>query len=188
MSRQLDPPSKGDPGSLRLTSEMPAPTTAAGRALSAERDKRRPVSWERERILPSILAIEAEARAEVTDDMTTAYMVGFENGKTYKDDPAEARAPLDDHLTAREQHRLACGTCGKRLRDHIEGVTGHAFVRTFAPARAPLDVERLARALHNVSYGCEYPGRPSRADAIYHRGHGAAIAREYAALEEPTDD
>ena len=52
---------------------------------------------------------------------------------------AEARAQLDDHLTARDQHRLACGTCGKRLRDHIEGVTGHAFVRTFAPARAPLD-------------------------------------------------
>jgi len=50
---------------------------------------------------------------------------------------SDARAPLDDHLTAREQHRLACGTCGKRLRDHIEGVTGHAFVRTFAPARAP---------------------------------------------------
>jgi len=33
--------------------------------------------------------IEAEARAEVTDDMTTAYMVGYEQGK------AEARAPLD---------------------------------------------------------------------------------------------
>jgi len=34
-------------------------------------------------------AIEAEARAEVTDDMTTAYMVGYEQGK------AEARASLD---------------------------------------------------------------------------------------------
>ena len=56
-----------------------------------------------------------------------------------------------------------------------------------AEARAPLDVGRLARALHNVSYGCEYPSRPSRADAIYHRGHAAAIAREYAALEEPTE-
>ena len=51
---------------------------------------------------------------------------------------------------------------------------------------APLDVEQLARALHNVSYGCQYPGRPSRADAIYHKGHAAQIAAEYAALEEPT--
>ena len=33
--------------------------------------------------------IEAEARAEVTDDKTTAYMVGYEQGK------AEARALLD---------------------------------------------------------------------------------------------
>ena len=55
------------------------------------------------------------------------------------------------------------------------------------PAEPTLDVLRLARALHNVSYGCEYPSRPSRADAIYHRGHAAAIAREYAALEEPTE-
>jgi len=58
--------------------------------------------------------------------------------------------------------------------------------RAVAEARAPLDGERLARALHNVSYGCQYPGRPSRADAIYHKGHAAAIAREYAALEDPT--
>jgi hypothetical protein len=55
-----------------------------------------------------------------------------------------------------------------------------------AEARAPLDVERLARALHAVSIGCEYPGRTSRADDIYHRGHAAMLAREYAALEEPT--
>jgi hypothetical protein len=60
-----------------------------------------------------------------------------------------------------------------------------AILAIEAEARAPLNVERLARALHNVSYGCQYPGRPSRADAIYHKGHAAAIAREYAALEEP---
>jgi len=61
-------------------------------------------------------------------------------------------APLDghqtpgeyhDYLTTSEQHRLACGTCGQRLRDHNEQ-SGHAFVRTFAPDPAPLDVERLA--------------------------------------------
>jgi hypothetical protein len=46
---------------------------------------------------------------------------------------------MSDYLTVSEQHRLACGTCGKRLRDHIEGVTGHAFIRTFAPDPAPLD-------------------------------------------------
>jgi len=53
------------------------------------------------------------------------------------------------------------------------------------PRAEGLDVERLARALHAVSIGCEYPGRTSRADDIYHRGHAAMIAREYAALEEP---
>jgi hypothetical protein len=36
-----------------------------------------------------------EARADVTDDMTTAYMVGLEKGK------AEARAPLDVERLAR---------------------------------------------------------------------------------------
>ena len=62
----------------------------------------------------------------------------------------EGSQGMSDYLTTSEQHRLACGTCGQRLRDHIEGVTGHAFVRTFAPDPAPLDVERLARALPQV--------------------------------------
>jgi hypothetical protein len=79
----------------------------------------------------AILAIEAQARAEVTDDMTTAYMVGYEAGK--------------------------------------------------AAARAPLDVERLAHALHMLHVPGWFNGhRSSDLDLA------AAIAREYAALEEPT--
>ena len=51
---------------------------------------------------------------------------------------------------------------------------------------APLDVERLARALHAASWGCE-TGPAQAADFIYHQGHAAEIAREYAALrEDPT--
>ena len=100
---------------------------------------------------------------------------------------AEARAQLDDHLTARDQHRLACGTCGKRLRDHIEGVTGHAFVRTFAPARAPLDVDRLARALHQLQSGPHRDRNPVAGEGRDACDLDAArLAREYAALEEPT--
>jgi len=62
------------------------PSTAAGRRLLAtfETGNRTNNSYR-----AVILAIESEARAEVTDDMTTAYMVGFENGKD------EARAPLE---------------------------------------------------------------------------------------------
>ena len=94
---------------------------------------------------------------------------------------------MSDYLTTSEQHRLACGTCGKRLRDHNEQ-SDHAFVRMTTPPRtpttaalheehtcrdcgavitlpyarppkhigwaapdsAPLDVERLARALPQV--------------------------------------
>jgi len=49
-----------------------------------------------------------------------------------------------------------------------------------AEARAPLDVERLARALHYVF--------PSRWNAATEADIATNIAREYAALEEPTDD
>jgi len=56
----------------------------------------------------------------------------------------DIRSALEDadYLTSGEQERLTCGTCGKRLRDrdHIEGVGGHAFVRTFA--RAALDGDK----------------------------------------------
>ena len=84
-----------------------------------------------------------------------------------------------DYLTWNEQHRLACGTCGKRLRDHIEGVTGHAFVRTFAQGvtltREPgLDVERLALAIATVEE--IYPPRYS------HDARAHDIAATYAAL------
>ena len=68
-----------------------------------------------------------EARADVTDDMTTAYMVGYEAGK--------------------------------------------------AEARALLDVERLARLIDAAIVDDE--SGMETFDA-------AAIAREYAALEEPT--
>jgi hypothetical protein len=68
------------------------PSTEAGRRY-VERVEREqlwhPVDGRRDETVASILAIESEARAEVTDDMTTAYMVGFENGKD------EARAPLE---------------------------------------------------------------------------------------------
>ena len=115
---------------------------------------------------------------------------------------AEARAQLDDHLTARDQHRLACGTCGKRLRDHIEGVTGHAFVRTFAPARAPLDVDRLVNAAHRMAkwtdtmegenggafvYAMREASQAKRDTFRALRAFGIAITdRPPAALEEPT--
>jgi hypothetical protein len=103
------------------------PTTAAGRALLDEYLGGR----ERSPFVDDILAIESEARAEVTDDMTTAYMVGFENGKD--------------------------------------------------EARAPLDVERLAHALHMLHVPGWFNGhRSSDLDLA------ADIAREYAALEEPT--
>jgi len=93
---------------------------------------------------------------------------------------AEARAQLDDHLTARDQHRLACGTCGKRLRDHIEGVTGHAFVRTFAPDPAPLDVERLRTVIEAELALVTEPVGP------FESGAAAAYHHVLAALEEPT--
>ena len=49
-----------------------------------------------------------------------------------------------------------------------------------------LNVERLARALHAASWGCE-SGPAQAADFIYHQRHAAEIAREYAALrEDPT--
>jgi len=88
----------------------------------------------------------------------------------------KARAPLDDHLTVREQHRLACGTCGQRLRDHNEQ-SGHAFVRTFAPDPAPLDVERLARALGSVVPEPDDEHEYTVTDDLW---YAAAIAREYA--------
>ena len=54
------------------------------------------------------------------------------------------------------------------------------------PDPAPLDVDRLARALHAASWGCE-SGPAQAADFIYHQRHAAEIAREYAALrEDPT--
>jgi len=51
-------------------------------------------------------------------------------------------------------------------------------------ARASLDVERLARALHAASWGCE-SGPAQAADFIYHQGHAAVIAREYAKDPQP---
>jgi len=47
-----------------------------------------------------------------------------------------------------------------------------------------LNVERLARALHAASWGCE-SGPAQAADFIYHQGHAAAIAREYAKEPQP---
>jgi hypothetical protein len=72
------------------------PTTAAGRAAMRGIIGGSLALWrdEPDAIADLILAIEAEARAEVTDDMTTAYMVGFENGKD------EARAPLEAEIDA----------------------------------------------------------------------------------------
>jgi len=85
-------------------------------------------------------------------------------------------ATLPPHLTAREQHRLACGTCGQRLRDHNEQ-SGHAFVRTFAPDPAPLDVERLAEALQRVI---------DNGDALaLFREDAAAITAEYTREDKP---
>jgi len=43
---------------------------------------------------------------------------------------------MSDYLTTSEQHRLACGTCRKRLRDHNEQ-SDHAFVRMTTPPRTP---------------------------------------------------
>jgi hypothetical protein len=128
-----------------------------------------------------ILAIEAEARAEVTDDMTTAYMVGFENGKTYKDDPAEARAPLDEPPRIVTLAWDATAEDVARIRRDWEAA---------AEARAEgLDVERLARALEAAMSGqhvippalrSEF-GLPPIWEPLAER-----LAREYAALEEPT--
>ena len=136
-----------------------------------------------------------------------------------------SKTTLQPHLTAREQHRLACGTCGKRLRDHNEQ-SDHAFVRmttppppatppkplgfvtlawdataedvarirrdweAAAPDPAPLDVERLARALHR-SYDRDPAVRRiewndlNEADRGMWRRHAAAIAREYAKEPQP---
>jgi len=72
-----------------MTDETPrTPTTAAGRRLQ-QKFADGSVGPSETRYVHAILAIEAEARAEVTDDMTTAYMVGYEAGK------AEARASLE---------------------------------------------------------------------------------------------
>ena len=74
------------------------PTTAAGRALLAERDKRRPVSWERERILTSIIAIEAEARASLDEHRgltVDEWAVHLRSCSGCAARWVEARAPMD---------------------------------------------------------------------------------------------
>jgi hypothetical protein len=59
-------------------------------------------------------------------------------------------------------------------------------------ARAPLDVERLVRALAAVDHriAVEFPEEAvemeSHEAALGRRSYGEAVAREYAALEEPT--
>ena len=95
-----------------------------------------------------------------------------------------------------------CSGCGepcwarmsRTISNHTEGVTGHAFVRTFAPDPAPLDVERLARALQtpNVSAWVRLlTGNVWRDGERLAPGFAgdmaAGIAAEYAALEEPTE-
>jgi len=155
-----------------------SPSTEAGRALLAY-SKGLPTPFITPTWLEGILAIEAEARAPLREALLDAFREAKARIAVSHEAPP-ARAPLDDHLTARDQHRLACGTCGKRLRDHIEGVTGHPFVRTFAPARAPLDVDRLRTALYVVAVTHTW----SNAAAI---ALATETAREYAALEEPTE-
>ena len=85
--------------------------------------------------------IEAEARAEVTDDMTTAYMVGYEAGK------AEARAPLDvDRPVERPVVATRC-VCSHHWVDHTTWCDSNGCPCRFtgtadrhgADARAPLD-------------------------------------------------
>jgi hypothetical protein len=56
-------------------------------------------------------------------------------------------------------------------------------------AETPLDVERLARALHATARRGHIgllPDLTACTSADVHREDAAAIAREYAALEEPT--
>jgi len=95
-----------------------------------------------------------------------------------------------DYLAWSEQARLTCGTCGRRLRDHIEGVSGHAFVRTLTPppAEPTLDVERLVAALAAVDHriAVEFPEEAaemeSHAAALGRRSYAEAVAAEYARL------
>jgi len=116
--------------------------------------------------------------------MTTQYWCSGCGEPLGEDEPnhQHSKTALQPHLTAREQHRLACGTCGQRLRDHIEGVTGHAFVRTFAPDPAPLDVERLARALGRAVPEPDDEHEYTVTDDLW---YAAAIAREYAKEPQP---
>ena len=89
-----------------------------------------------------------------------------------------------------------CSGCGEpcwarmsqTTSDHIEGVTGHAFVRTFAPDPAPLDEERFGDA---VMAALRLRLIQGATDATYTPREvaemvGHVIEKRVAALEEPT--
>ena len=81
----------------------------------------------------------AELRAQAFGSPRAVPLAIIERILASEDRPAP-KMMNPDYLAWNEQRRLTCGTCGKRLRDHIEGVSGHAFVRTFAPDVPPYNV------------------------------------------------
>ena len=127
------------------------------------------------RVIESDAALDRIRELRLTNDLL---------GKEAREDRAalaEARAPLE------AEH------------DECVRTVGHAFgcprsrgeMATQREARAPLDVERLAEALHRAvvtGYGESACGGAGGMDdpLVFHLGEARAIAREYAALEEPT--
>jgi len=92
---------------------------------------------------------------------------------------AEARAPLE---AERDLWKRDWGIKNDQWEKAIEARA--------EPRAAPLDVERLARALHATARRGHIgllPDLTACTSADVHREDAEAIAREYAALEEPTE-
>ena len=81
--------------------------------------------------------------------------------------------------------RTPSTAAGRALAERMTGTPSwmaRAILAIEAEARAPLDVERLARALYVI-----WPNDNQwDAQPVWFREKAEAIAREYAALEEPT--
>ena len=86
-----------------------------------------------------------------------------------------------------------CASCGHEAAAHFCAYAYNSDLREtcgcdeLAEARAPLDVERLARAVSLVMSDLDWTPAPiGVVQNSYWQDRAEGIAREYAALEEPT--
>ena len=101
---------------------------------------------------------------------------------------AALEEPTDDY----EMNRRALRTLPDGAEDTAYNRGYNDGEQAILRAAAPLDVERLAEALHRAvvtGYGESACGGKGGVDdpLVFHLGEARAIAREYAALEEPTE-